>query len=85
MRGNRRDSLCFVSHTRHNGPVAIPLRDRYTTPSRRPRWRWWVGTIVILLLWLVGGSILSLVILPWTGVNPEALFAEGDMFTSFPS
>ena len=65
--------------------MAIPLRDRYTTPTRRPRWRWWVGTIVILLLWLVGGSVLSLVILPWTGVDLEAFFVEADMFTSFPS
>ena len=65
--------------------MALPLRDRYTTPTRRPRWRWWVGTVVILLLWFVGGSVLSLVILPWTGVDPEAFFVEGDMFTSFPS
>ena len=65
--------------------MALPLRDRYTTPSRRPRWRWWVGTGVILLLWFVGGSVLSLVILPWTGVDVEAFFVDGDMFSSFPS
>lgn len=65
--------------------MPLPLKDRFTTPTRRPRWRWWVGTLVILVFWLIGGTILSLVILPWTGVDLEAFFVEGDMFTSFPS
>jgi len=61
------------------------MKDRFTTPSRRPRWRWWVGTLVILAFWFIGGTILSLVILPWTGVDLEGFFVEGDVFTSFPS
>jgi hypothetical protein len=44
-----------------------------------------VGTLVILAFWFIGGTILSLVILPWTGVDLEGFFVEGDMFTSFPS
>ncbi len=65
--------------------MPLPLKDRFTTPNRRPRWRWWVGTLVILAFWFIGGTILSLVILPWTGVDLEGFFVEGDMFTSFPS
>jgi len=45
------------------------MRLRFTTPSRKARWRWWVGTALILLLWLIGGSLVSLIVLPWTGVD----------------
>lgn len=62
-----------------------PLRDRYTTPKRLPRWRWWVGTVVILAMWFVGGTALSLVVLPFTGLDVEAFFIEGDVYGSFPS
>lgn len=65
--------------------MAIPLRHRYTTPTKRPRWRWWVGTVAILALWVVGGTVLSLLVLPWTGVDLEGFFVEADMFNSFPS
>lgn len=75
----------MFSWHRHNGVVALPLRYRYTTPTRRPRWRWWVGTVVILAFWVIGGTVLSLVVLPWTGVDLEGFFVEADVFTSFPS
>jgi len=43
-----------------------------------------VGTLVILLLWLVGGTILGLVFLPYTGVNPEILLEGGDVVGVMP-
>lgn len=69
----------------HNIAVASALRDRFTTPKRLARWRWWVGTLVILAAWFIGGTALSLAVLPFTGVDIESFFVDGDMFTSFPS
>jgi len=43
-----------------------------------------VGTLVILFLWLVGGTILGLVFLPYTGVNPEILLEGGDVLGVMP-
>lgn len=75
----------FVSPNRHNRRVSRPLRERFTPPVRIARWRWFVGTVLILVMWLVGGSLLSLVILPWTGVDLENFFNSPDMFSAFPS
>ena len=57
---------------------------RYTTPVPVRGWRWFVGTIVILLLWLVGGSLLGLVFLPYTGVSPSVLVDGGDILGAMP-
>ena len=43
-----------------------------------------MGTLVILFLWLVGGTILGLVFLPYTGVNPEILLEGGDGLGAMP-
>ena len=42
------------------------------------------GTLVILFLWLVGGTVLGLVLLPYTGVNPEILLEGGDVLGAMP-
>ena len=39
---------------------------------------------MILLLWLVGGSLLGLVFLPYTGVNPSVLVDGGDVLGAMP-
>jgi len=57
---------------------------RYTTPTPIRGWRWFLGTIVILLLWLVGGSLLGLVFLPYTGVNPSVLVDRGVVLGAMP-
>ena len=61
------------------------MRLRFTTPSRKARWRWWVGTALILLLWLIGGSVVSLVVLPWTGVDLGTFMESPANFEAFPS
>ena len=57
---------------------------RYTTPRSVRGWRWFLGTVLILVAWLVGGSLLGLVVLPYTGVDPLVLFEEGDIQGSMP-
>ena len=57
---------------------------RYTTPSPVRAWRWLVGTIAILIFWLVGGSLLGLVFLPFTGVDPSILVEGGDVLGAMP-
>ena len=49
------------------------------------RWRWFVGTIVILVSWLVGGTLLGLVLLPYTGVDPAALVNGDDVLAAMPA
>ncbi len=61
------------------------MRLRFTTPSRKARWRWWVGTALILLLWLIGGSVVSLIVLPWTGVDLGTFMDSPATFDAFPS
>ena len=56
----------------------------YTTPQPVRGWRWLVGTVVILALWLVGGTLLGLVFLPYTGIPPVALVGGGDILESMP-
>lgn len=56
----------------------------YTTPVPVRGWRWILGTLFILGSWLIGGSILGLVFLPYTGVDPNALFTNGDIFGAMP-
>lgn len=48
-------------------------------------WRWVVGTIVVLVSWLVGGTILGLLLLPYTGVNPQVLVMGGDVLSEMPA
>jgi uncharacterized protein len=48
-------------------------------------WRWILGTLFILASWLIGGSILGLAFLPYTGVAPEALLEGGDILNAMPS
>jgi len=57
----------------------------YTAPVPVPPWRWIVGTIVVLVSWLVGGTILGLLLLPYTGVNPQALLTGGDVLSQMPA
>ena len=64
--------------------MAYPLRLRFTPPVRVKRWRFWVGTLAIVFAWAVVGTILSLVAIPFTGVDVIALFIEGDLFGAFP-
>ena len=64
--------------------MAYPLRLRFTPPVRIKRWRFWVGTLAIVFAWAVVGTILSLVAIPFTGVDPIALFVDGDMVGAFP-
>ena len=44
-----------------------------------------MGTAVILVMWLVGGSLVSLAILPWSGVNIAAFMESPEDFDAFPS
>ncbi len=64
-----------------NSGVALPP---YTTPHPVRGWRWILGTLFILGSWLIGGTILGLALLPYTGVNPSALFTNGDIFGAMP-
>ena len=57
----------------------------YTTPRPVRTWRWIVGTVFILVSWLVGGSLLGLALLPYTGVDPVALFTTEDILGAMPS
>lgn len=65
-------------------PVGSSL-PRYTTPRPVRTWRWIVGTLFILVSWLVGGSLLGLGLLPYTGVDPVALFTTDDILGAMPS
>lgn len=64
--------------------MAIPLRSRFTPPVRIKRWRFYLGSVLILASWAIGGTVLSLVVLPFAGVDPRALFFEEDLFGAFP-
>jgi membrane protease YdiL (CAAX protease family) len=64
--------------------MAYPLRLRFSPPVRIARWRFWVGTVAIVFAWAVGGTILSLVVIPFTGVDVVAFFVEGDLLGAFP-
>jgi uncharacterized protein len=64
--------------------MSFPLRLRFTPPVRIKRWRFWVGTLSIVFVWAVVGTMLSLVAIPFTGVDVIALFVDGDMFGAFP-
>ena len=57
----------------------------YTTPRPVRAWRWIVGTLFILFSWLIGGSLLGLALLPYTGVDPLALFTTEDILGAMPS
>lgn len=41
--------------------------------------------MVILMSWLVGGTILGLLLLPYTGVNPQVLLVGGDVLAEMPA
>jgi len=69
---------------RDNTAMAYPLRHRFTPPVRIKRWRFWVGTLAIVCVWAIAGTILSLVIIPFTGVDAVAFFVDGDVFGAFP-
>jgi uncharacterized protein len=58
---------------------------RYTTPTSVRGWRWILGTVFILASWLIGGSLLGLAFLPYTGVNPSALFESEDILGAMPT
>ena len=64
--------------------MASPLRSRFTPPVRIKRWRFYLGTVLIVLAWAVGGTILSLVALPFAGVDFQLLLIDGDLFEAFP-
>lgn len=65
--------------------MATPFAHRYTVSAPVAAWRWWLGLVVILAAWFVLGSVVSLVLLPFSGVDAEALFIDGDVFGAFPS
>jgi len=58
---------------------------RYTTPITVRGWRWVVGTLFILVVWLVGVVILGVAMLPYTGVDPVALFSGEDILGAMPT
>jgi membrane protease YdiL (CAAX protease family) len=58
---------------------------RYTTPVPVRGWRWVVGTLFILAAWLIGGTLLGLAMLPYTGVDPMTLFASEDILSAMPT
>jgi uncharacterized protein len=67
-----------------NGVVAVSLRERFTPPVRIPRWRFWLGTFLIVLAWALGGTLLSFAVLPFTGADFQVLFVDGDIFGALP-
>ena len=58
---------------------------RYTTPTSVRGWRWILGTLFILASWLIGGTLLGLAFLPYTGVDPLDLFETEDILGAMPS
>ena len=58
---------------------------RYTTPVPVRAWRWILGTLFILASWLIGGTLLGLAFLPYTGVNPADVFDSSDLLGGMPS
>jgi len=58
---------------------------RYTTPTSVRGWRWILGTLFILASWLIGGTLLGLAFLPYTGVNPLELFETDDILGAMPT
>ena len=64
-----------------NPGTALPP---YTTPHVVRGWRWILGTLFILGSWLIGGTLLGLAFLPYTGINPLALATDGDIFQGMP-
>ena len=73
-------SLCC-----HDGVVAKSELPRYTTPTSVRGWRWVLGTVFILAVWLIGGTILGLALLPYTGVDPLTLLSSDDILGAMPS
>jgi hypothetical protein len=57
----------------------------FAPPHPVKLWRWIVGTIAILVSWLVGGTLLGLVLLPYTGVDAAALLTGGDVLGTMPA
>ena len=68
-----------------DGGVSKPRLPRYTTPVTVRGWKWILGTAFILVSWLVGGTILGLAMLPYTGVDPMALFTGDDIMGALPT
>ena len=66
-------------------PSDIGDMPRYTTPQPVRGWRWILGTIVILVSWLVGGSLLGIILLPYSGVEPSVLLDGGDILSAMPA
>ena len=62
-----------------------PTLLRYTTPTSVRGWRWVLGTLFILASWLIGGTILGLAFLPYTGISPSALLTGEDIMTAMPT
>ena len=57
----------------------------YTPPQSVKPWRWILGTVIILLSWLVGGTLLGIILLPFTGVDAQILFEGGDVLAAMPA
>jgi len=57
----------------------------YTTPQPVKPWRWILGTVIILFSWLVGGTLLGIILLPYTGVDAQILFEGGDVLAAMPA
>jgi len=56
----------------------------YLPPKPVSWWRWALGTFLIVIAWVFGGSFLSLAILPYSGVDPKVLVGGGDIFSAMP-
>ena len=61
-----------------------PLELRFSPPVKTKPWRFTLGTLLILVIWAVGGTILSLIALPFTGVDFVRLLSDGDIYGAFP-
>jgi membrane protease YdiL (CAAX protease family) len=66
-------------------PTSSTTLPRFMPPQRVRAWRWIVGTVVILGSWLVGGTLLGLGLLPYTGVDPQVLLTGGDVLAAMPA
>jgi membrane protease YdiL (CAAX protease family) len=64
--------------------MATRLRERFTPPVRIARWRFYLGSVLILASWAVVGTVFTFVAVPFSGVDTQELFLGDDLFAAFP-
>lgn len=69
----------------HDGGVTKTSLPRFTTPQPVRGWRWVLGTVFILAVWLIGGTILGIALLPYTGIDPLSVFTSDDIMAAMPT